>query len=85
MARTIPIKRTPGWLLFLRYLFLATIIYALLFGYQTVSIYTDWLWFGELQQLGVFRTSLWTRLQLFFGFSLLFFLICYFNLWLAQR
>jgi uncharacterized membrane protein (UPF0182 family) len=85
MARIIPIKRTPRWQLFLRYLFLALIVYALLFGYQTLSIYTDWLWFGEMQQLGVFRTSLWTRLQLFFGFGLLFFLICYSNLWLAQR
>ncbi len=68
-----------------RMIVLAAILCLILFGYQIAKIYTDWQWFGELGQSGVFSTSIGARITLFFGFGILFFLICYFNLWLAQR
>jgi uncharacterized protein len=78
-------RRTPGWLKGARIAFVAFILFLVLFGYQTASLYTDWLWFHELGQRGVFTTALGAKITLFLGFGLLFFVICYFNLWLAQR
>ena len=59
--------------------------FLLVFGYQLATLYTDSQWFNELGQSAVFSKTLGARLQLFFGFGLLFFLIVYFNLWLARR
>src|SRR5262249_28029599 len=73
------------WLRNGRFILLAIILCLVLFGYQIAKIYTDWQWFGELGQSAVFSTTIGVRLTLFFGFGLLFFLVCYFNLWLAQR
>lgn len=90
MARKSPMpapgnRRTPIWLRLLRGGFLAAAAFLILFGYQIAKVYTDGLWFNELGQSGVFRTALSAKLLLFFGFGLLFFLICYLNLWLAGR
>jgi len=72
MARTPPSSRTPVWLLVLRYAFLAVVVILLLFGYQGVRIYTDWLWFGEMGRTSVYATTILAGLKLFFGFGLLF-------------
>jgi len=77
--------RTPGWLKALRITFLVVLAVLLLFGYQLARLYTDWAWFGELGRRDVFSTILGARLMLFFGVGLLFFLIFYFNVWLAGR
>lgn len=61
------------------------LVVLVLFGYQFATLYTDYAWFGELGQASVFTTSLGARLQLFFGFGALFFLVVGFNLWLANR
>src|SRR5262249_23458796 len=68
-----------------RYAVLAFVIFVVLFGYQTAVLYTDWQWFHELKHAEVFSTILGTRVWLFIGFGLLFFLISYSNLWLARK
>jgi len=68
-----------------RYAILIALLLLLLFGYQINALYTDSLWFAELGQSDVFRTIIGTKVLLFFGFGLLFFLLCYLNLWLAER
>ena len=85
MPASMPARPAPLWLRFLRYLFLAVVLGTILFGYQVTRLYTDWLWFVEMKQAGVFSTIVWSRVTLFAGFGLLFFLVCYANLWLAQR
>jgi len=85
MPASMPARPAPLWLRLLRYLFLAVVLGTILFGYQVTRLYTDWLWFGEMKQTGVFSTIVWSRVTLFAGFGLLFFLVCYANLWLAQR
>ena len=77
--------RTPGWLTFLRYAFIFMVVILALFGFQAVRLYTDWQWFGELKQTGVFTGTVYARMLLFFGLGTFFFLFSYFNLWLAQR
>jgi uncharacterized membrane protein (UPF0182 family) len=57
----------------------------ILFSYQFAVLYTDLQWFRELGQSEVFSTSLSARIQLFFGFGLLFLLFTGFNIWLANR
>ncbi|MGC8667499.1 MAG: UPF0182 family protein [Chthonomonadales bacterium] len=63
----------------------ALLLVAVLFGYQAVKIYTDWLWFGELRQSAVFAEMIRVRLTLFFGMGLLFYLISHLNFWIAWR
>jgi uncharacterized protein len=84
MAR--PANRKRGSLLKgLRLFVLAAILFAVFFGYQTVKLYTDWLWFKELQQAQVFSTAFSARIQLFIGFGAIFFLVVFLNIWLAHR
>jgi uncharacterized membrane protein (UPF0182 family) len=78
-------NKTPAWLKAVRVAVLALIVIAVLFGYPLVRLYTDWLWFGEMRHPGVYGRILGARVLLFFGFGLLFFLLAYFNLWLALR
>jgi uncharacterized membrane protein (UPF0182 family) len=78
-------RRTPGWLRAARWLVVALIAVLLVFGFQLAALYTDSQWFAELGQSAVFTTTLAAKLQLFFGFGLLFFLIAWFNLWLARH
>ncbi len=82
-GRQLPRKRMPPMVVF-RYFVLAIIVLALLFGYQASALYTDWLWFQELRQPEVFSTRILASIKLFLGFGLLFFIVFYFNLWLAQ-
>jgi uncharacterized membrane protein (UPF0182 family) len=78
-------RRTPRWLLILRYSFIILCLAAILFGAQTVKIITDWQWFGEMHQRAVFIGILQARLLLFFGTGGLFIITGLFNIWLAIR
>ncbi|MHB0912000.1 MAG: UPF0182 family membrane protein [Armatimonadota bacterium] len=64
---------------------LAVIVALFIFGGTIITLYTDWLWFGELGYTQVFRTQLATRVALGVIAGLLFFAIVYANLWLARR
>ncbi|HSV73927.1 MAG TPA: hypothetical protein VLH79_09225, partial [Chthonomonadales bacterium] len=57
----------PGrlWLRILRYVLIAVVVGVVLFGFQAARLYTDWLWFRELQQPGVFSTIVLSRVMLF--------------------
>jgi uncharacterized membrane protein (UPF0182 family) len=88
MARQTPEsngRRPSGWLRAARIFVLASIAVLLVFGFQLARLYTDSQWFAELGRSDVFATILGAKLQLFFGFGLLFFLVVWFNLWLARR
>lgn len=78
-------RPAPMWLRITRIVFLSVVAIAIVFGYQLARLYTDWAWFGEIGHPGVFATILGARLSLFFGFGVLFFLVFYFNVWLAGR
>lgn len=78
-------RRGSGWLRALRMLVIAAVAGLILFGYQLARLYTDWFWFSELGRGQVFTTIIGARLTLFFGFGILFFLVFYFNVWLAGR
>lgn len=73
-------KRRWPWLLG------AVVIVALLvlLG-RGISLYTDWLWFGEVGYTGVFWKSILTRLWLSLAAGAVFFIIVYFNVWLARK
>lgn len=70
-----PIKRPPRLLAWIIGIIAALIIAAPL----TVGVYTDWLWFGEVDFRGVFTKVIVVRTILFFAFALLAGLI----VWLA--
>ncbi|MBI1759339.1 MAG: UPF0182 family protein [Actinobacteria bacterium] len=52
---------------------------------STVSLYVDWLWYGEVQFRSVFTTVLWTRVLLFLGFGILLAVVVAANLVVAYR
>lgn len=54
-------------------------------GSQTVPLYSDWLWFQEVQLSKVFLTILTTQLTLAGVFGLAFAFMLYINLYLASR
>ncbi|HSV74855.1 MAG TPA: UPF0182 family protein, partial [Chthonomonadales bacterium] len=85
MPSSKPARTGRLWLRILRYVLIAVVVGVVLFGFQAARLYTDWLWFRELQQPGVFSTIVLSRVMLFFGFGALFFVLLYANLWLAQR
>lgn len=72
-----------SWQRAVRLIVAAIVLAVVLFGYQIVKIYTDWLWFGELGQSAVFARMITVRLTLFFGMGLLFYLVSYVNFWIA--
>ncbi len=78
-------REAPAWLRIARIVFLAVVAFGIVFGYQLARLYTDWLWFLEIGRPSIYATILGARLTLFFGLGLLFFLIFYFNVWLAGR
>ncbi len=57
----------------------------LAFGTNLATLYTDWLWFGEVGQRAVFAKIAWTRLGLFVVFGGLAFAFALANLRLAER
>src|SRR5262249_62371607 len=50
-----------------------------------VSLYIDWLWYGEVGYRSVFGTVVWTRILLFFLFRLLLAAVGGVNLGVAYR
>ncbi len=64
---------------------IALIALAVIFGGAIVGLYTDWLWFKDLNYGTVFSTILLTRLKIGLLFGFLFFLVIYGNLWYARR
>src|SRR6185295_11123714 len=68
-----------------RLTFVAILLFVILFGYSLCALYVDWLWFQEVKHPAVFSATISAKLTLFFGFGILFFLFCYFNVWLAQK
>ncbi|MCC6728329.1 MAG: UPF0182 family protein [Chthonomonadales bacterium] len=86
MARLPVAQEQPSaWARVARVVLAVVVLLVVLFGYQTIRLYTDWLWFRELGRASVFSGIVGARLLLFLGFGALFFVICYFNLWLAAR
>jgi uncharacterized membrane protein (UPF0182 family) len=73
------------WQRTIRIIAAVIVLILVLFGYQAVKIYTDWLWFGELRQSAVFARMIGVRLTLFFGMGLLFYLFSHLNFWIAWR
>ena len=70
---------TRSWILIL------LVLFVLLLSGNVVSLYTDWLWFQEIEQLSVFLITLTTEFKLGLALGLLFFLLLYINLVLAHR
>jgi uncharacterized membrane protein (UPF0182 family) len=63
----------------------AVLLFLFLLGGSLSGLYTDWLWFGQVQYSGVFRTVLTTKLWVgAAGAALLFFLL-WVNLRVARR
>jgi uncharacterized protein len=69
------------------YLLAGLILLALLvfFGNRIATLYTEWLWFGEMNQRVVFTKVYGTRLMLFLVFGASSFLLAYINVKLADR
>mgnify|MGYP000901790316 CR=1 FL=1 len=61
------------------------IILAVIFASSLVSLYTDWLWFGEAGYRSVFWTQILYKLALGASAGILFFAIVYANIRLAGR
>ena len=64
---------------------IAILVVALSVLGSLVSLYIDWLWFGEVKFREVFGTVLWTRIFLFFGFGVLLAAVVGANLVVAYR
>ena len=53
--------------------------------HRVFGLYIDWLWFDEVDQLGVFWTALWWRLVVGLVAGAVFFVIVYLNIEIAFR
>lgn len=69
----------PAWTL------VALFFLLFVFGVNIATLYTDWLWFGEVGQQAVLGKILSTRLLLFLVFGAAAFTLAYLNLHLAER
>jgi len=69
----------------LNIILLALFFVLLPFGGQTLNLYIDWLWFGEVGQREVFLTILGSKLKVGFIIGLASFLVIYLNLLVALR
>lgn len=67
-------------------LIVVAVLFALfLLVHNTVPLYTDWLWFGEVHCREVFTTTILAKTILFFAGALAFFLVFYLNVRHARR
>ena len=64
---------------------IALLFFVVFFGNRVATLYTDWLWFGEVGQRGVFARIYGARIFLFSVFGAASFFLAYFNLHLANR
>jgi len=67
------------------WLLILLILFVLLLSGNFISLYIDWLWFQEVEQLPVFLITLSAQLKLGLIIGLLFFIIVYVNLVWAHR
>lgn len=77
-----PEKRRRVWP---RLLAAALVVLLFLLSGRAVHYYTEWLWFGEVGQQGVFLKSLLTKLGLAAAAGAVFFAVVYINLRIARR
>lgn len=61
------------------------VVFLFLSASGLARMYTDWLWFDQLDHDAVYRRILFTRASLAIGFTLVFFALLWTNLWLADR
>ena len=61
------------------------VIAALWWAPKLLYLYTEWLWFGEVHQRGVFWTTLVAKCELGVVFGLIFFVFLVGNVYLARR
>jgi uncharacterized membrane protein (UPF0182 family) len=64
---------------------LALLILLIFFGNRIATLYTEWLWFSEMNQRVVFTKVFGTRLLLFLVFGAASFVLAYINVTLADR
>src|SRR3990172_759003 len=63
----------------------AVLLLLFLLGGNLSGLYTDWLWFGQVQYSGVFLTVLTTKLWVGAAGAALLFLLLWVNLRIARR
>lgn len=61
------------------------VLVALIAGSRLLTVYVDWLWYGEVGQRQILRTQLLTRLALWASAAALLASVLSLNLWLAYR
>jgi len=61
------------------------VVFLLLFANSLARLYTDWLWFGSLDLTSVWSKILMGKVMLALSFSLVFFIILWVNLVVADR
>src|SRR3954462_6239291 len=65
---------------------IAVLLFLLLTSLRSVAgFFTDYLWFKEVHLTGVFRGVLGTQIFLAVTFTLLFFILCFANLFIVDR
>src|SRR3954470_3118316 len=65
---------------------IAVLLFLLLTSLRSIAgFYTDYLWFKEVHLTGVFRGVLGTQIFLAVTFTLVFFILCYANLFIVDR
>jgi uncharacterized protein len=75
------LKRNRAYLL----IGLGVLVLLIFFGNRIATLYTEWLWFGEMNQRVVFMKVFGTRLLLFLVFGAASFILAYINITLADR
>ncbi len=73
-------RRSWRWVALVAGLFLLLILLG-----RAAAFYTDWLWFGEVGQRGVFLKTILTKAWMALAAGAVFFAIAYLNLLLARR
>jgi len=61
------------------------VLLVMIFGNTLASLYTDWLWYGEVGYRSVFFTELWSKLELGLLAGIVFFAAVYANVLLARK
>lgn len=70
---------------FVKYILISIAIIFFLSISKVISLYTDYLWFSSLDFSNIFTTILTSKLLLFFGMALFFFIFAVVNMWIASR
>lgn len=82
----LPRRRRPGRRGRVGLIAAAAVLFVLLISLRGIAgFWTDYLWFGELKQTGVWRGVLGTKLLLAVVFSAVFFVVLWVDLYIADR